>query len=133
MAVYLHSKKKKKETNPFYLCGLQLLCIRDVVIKDEKKFNCQGIYIKKFEQTNKSKEWSKLMRFDKSTLIGFESRFNWLFRSEFSRLIYRRDDFDSKSQSEFEVRFEFGPRIVEFDRKLVKFESNCWFWSSFLI
>ena len=53
-----------------------------------------------------------------------ESAFNRHFRSEFSRPIYRRDDFDSKSRSEFESNFEFGPRIVEFDQKLVEFEPN---------
>ena len=55
------------------------------------------------------------MRFNrtKSTLIGFESRFNRQFRVDSSGPIYRRDDFDSDSRSEFEFEFEFGPRKVD--------------------
>ena len=48
---------------------------------------------------------------NRSTLIGFEWRFNRPFWSEFSRLIYRRDDFDSKSRSEFESNDEISVRI----------------------
>ena len=46
----------------------------------------------------------RLMLFNqsKSTLFVIESAFNQLFQSEFSHPIYCRDDFDSKSWSEFE-------------------------------
>ena len=62
---------------------------------------------------------NKLMRFNrvKSTLIVIKSGFNRLLRFDSSSPIYRHDDFHSKSRSEFESNFEFGPRIVEFDRK----------------
>ena len=48
-------------------------------------------------------------------------RFNRQFRVDFKGPIYRRDDFDSDFRSKFEFRFEFGPKIVEFERKLVEF------------
>ena len=57
----------------------------------------------------------------KSTLIILELRFNRHFWSEFVAEIHRNSRDNSKSRSEFEVRFEFGPRIIEFDRKSVFF------------
>ena len=57
-----------------------------------------------------------------------ESTFNRHFQSEFSRPIYHRDDFDSKSRSEFEVRFELYPKLVKFDQKFVEFDRKRHFW-----
>ena len=49
-----------------------------------------------------------------------ESAFNQLFRSKFGTEIHQTRRDDSKSQSEFEVVFEFGPRKVKCDRKVLK-------------
>ena len=50
-----------------------------------------------------------------------ESAFNRLLRFDSSGPITRRDESDSKSRSEFESNDEIGPKIVEFDRKLIEF------------
>ena len=60
-----------------------------------------------------------------------ESAFNRLLRFNSSGPIYRRDDFDSKSRSKFEVRFKFESEFVEFDQKLVKFNRKRRFWFKF--
>ena len=39
--------------------------------------------------------------------------FNRLFRSKYSRPIYRRDDFDSNSDSDFDFIFDLYRKLVE--------------------
>ena len=66
--------------------------------------------------------YCKLMRFNQvkstdPTLIVIELAFNRHLQFDSSSPIYRRDDFDSRSRSEFESKFEYISKTVNLYQK----------------